>query len=48
MELVRKAGQKDNEYSKARRKLEWEAALAGSALNGSNAEELEAVLPCEE
>jgi hypothetical protein len=47
-ELVRMAGQEDNKYSKARRELEQEAAPAGSVLNGSNAEESEAVLPRKE
>jgi hypothetical protein len=46
--LVRRAGQEDNEYSKARRELEQEAAPAGSVLNGSYAEESEAILPYEE
>jgi hypothetical protein len=45
---VRMAGQEDNEYSKARKELEQEAAPAGPVLNGSNAEESEAVLPREE
>jgi transposase InsO family protein len=47
-ELVQRAGREDNEYSKARRELEQEAAPAGSALKGRNAEESEAVLPREE
>jgi hypothetical protein len=41
-------GLEDNEYSKAQKELEQEVALAGSALNGRYAEELEAILPRKE